>query len=176
MFGNQHQDKSIDWYVIGNPGKKRELRHDCDVIQPDVAEDRIATQLIRLSFAATEVDFDNQLWSWQFITRPQPTVLRSRNRKQEEISHYFQGFIGTMATKNWTLLREAILKMNKQRYLSVMQGRNKFTTSTNSRTLYHNTNKVTDTGFQKKEINNPGEGLHRNELAITGKVIRSKSF
>lgn len=80
-----------------------------------------------------------------------------------------------MATKNWTLLREAILKMNKQRYLSVMQGRNKFTTSTNSRTLYHNTNKVTDTGFQKKEINNPGEGLHRNELAITGKVIRSKS-
>lgn len=81
-----------------------------------------------------------------------------------------------MATKNWTLLREAILKMNKQRYLSVMQGRNKFTTSTNSRTLYHNTNKVTDTGFQKKEINNPGEGLHRNELANTGKVIRSKSF
>lgn len=57
-----------------------------------------------------------------------------------------------------------------------MQGINKFTTSTNSRTLYHNTNKVTDTGFQKKEINNPGEGLHRNELAITGKVISLFSY
>lgn len=72
-----------------------------------------------------------------------------------------------MATKTWTLLRGAILKMNKQRYLSVMQGRNNLTASINSRTLSQNA-KVTDTGFQKMEMNNPGEDLHRTEFINAG--------
>lgn len=57
-----------------------------------------------------------------------------------------------------------------------MQGRNKFIILMNLRIFYYNMNKVIDIGFQKKEINNFGEGLYRNEFVIIGKVIRLKFF
>lgn len=71
-----------------------------------------------------------------------------------------------MATNTWKAL-QPIFSVNRQSYrvLSVLRERGMLTGSKHTRTLTQNTK----AGFQTKKIHQPGEGLYKTGLTITGK-------